>query len=249
MIRQENGAVKEPRMYWLMRAITAGFLATIVMTLVLAIAYSLALLLGSSDPQAPALLRWTWALTHNIVTQNVYSSLPLALLLHFLAGIAWAMVYTALVEPYLQGSGWKKGLIFSFVPWILSLVVFFPAVGAGFLGLGLGAGPLPIIGNLILHLVYGAALGQLSISEIGYPVGETGEADTRAELSANMHARVAMAGGIIIGLIVGGMVGWVFDVVFAIGLGTTLSILIGMLLGSAFGVLVGSFWGLSPQEG
>lgn len=249
MIRQDDATVKEPRMYWLVRAITAGFLATIVVTLVLAATYSLALLIGSQDPQAPALLRWTWALTHNTLTQGVSASLPLVMLLHFLAGIGWAIVYAALVEPYLQGPGWRKGLLFSLVPWILSLAVFLPAVGAGFLGLELGAGPLPIIGNLLLHLVYGATLGQLCVSEIGYPVGETEEADTRAEISATMHARTTMAAGIIVGLVIGGVVGWAFDVAFAVGFGTTLSVFIGMLVGSAFGILIGSFWGLSPQEG
>lgn len=237
-------------MYWLTRAITAGFLSTIVVTLVLVVTYSLVLLVGSNDPQAPTLQRWSWALTHSVLTQNVYSALPLALMLHFLAGIGWAVVYVALVEPYLLGPGWRKGLLFSLVPWMLSLVIFLPAVGASLLGLGLGAGPLPIIGSLILHLVYGATLGQLSVSELTRPAGETGQGeDSREELSALVHVRTTMAAGIIIGLILGGVVGWAFDVAFGIGLGTTLSVLIGMLIGSAIGVLVGSFWGLSPQEG
>ena len=33
------------------------------------------------------------------------------------------------------------------------------ADGGGLLGMNIGAGPLPILGNLILHLVYGAVLG------------------------------------------------------------------------------------------
>ena len=52
-------------------------------------------------------------------------------------------------------------MLFSIIPWFLSLVVFFPIVGAGFFGADLDAGPLPAIGNLILHLIYGAVLGSM----------------------------------------------------------------------------------------
>lgn len=51
--------------------------------------------------------------------------------------------------------------MFSLIPWAFSLVVFLPLVGGGFLGLGLGAGPLPILGNLLLHAVYGVTLGSV----------------------------------------------------------------------------------------
>ena len=50
-------------------------------------------------------------------------------------------------------------MLFSLVPWLLSLLVFFPAVGGGLFGADLDAGPLPAIGNLVLHLIYGAILG------------------------------------------------------------------------------------------
>jgi hypothetical protein len=139
-------------------AVLAGFVATGLMTVVLSLAYAVALAVGSPDPQAPVLLRWMWGLANNTITEGTQTALPVAVGMHFASGTAMAVVYAAVAEPRLRGPGWRRGIAFSLVPWILSVVVFLPAVGGGPFGLRLGAGLLPVLGNLILHLVYGATL-------------------------------------------------------------------------------------------
>ena len=61
---------------------------------------------------------------------------------------------------------------FALLPWLVSLVIFMPLLGGGILGLSLGAGPLPIVGNLVLHALYGAVLGVVwgsAESVVDYP--------------------------------------------------------------------------------
>jgi hypothetical protein len=232
---------------WLMRAVTAGFLATVLMTLVLLIGFWVAALLGSASGQAPFIQRWLWALANNVVTNEVQTALPLAILVHFLAGIGWALVYALVAEPRLAGPAWQRGMLFSLVPWALSLVVFLPLVGGGLLGLALGAGPLPIVGNLILHLVYGATLGQLYLAESDVPVGGRGELESATELSTLARAGRTMAAGIIIGLVFGALIGVLAGLVLTPTIGVLPMLAIGAIMGGMIGALIGSFWGLSPQ--
>src|SRR5205823_3461724 len=98
-------------------------------------------------------------LTHNKVLDLAQSALYLSIGVHFAVGLVLALVYAYIVEPRMWGPGWIRGSLFAIVPWVFSVVVFFPLVGGGFLGVGLGAGPLAFLGNLVLHVVYGATLG------------------------------------------------------------------------------------------
>jgi hypothetical protein len=228
-------------------AVLAGFVATGLMTVVLSLAYAGALALGSSSPQAPALLRWMWGLANNTITERTQTAVPIAVGLHFASGIATAVVY-ALVEPRLRGPGWRRGMVFSLAPWILSLVVFLPATGGGLLGLRLGAGPLPILGNLILHLVYGATLGQIYGPGGGRVQTDTGQAENISDALVLSRDQRAIALGIVVGLVVGGALGWLGHVLLGLGTRPLMALVLGAIAGSTAGALVGSFLGLSPTE-
>jgi membrane protein DedA with SNARE-associated domain len=84
---------------------------------------------------------------------------PVASALFFLTGIAWAFAYARWFEPRLRGPDWLKGMVFSLLPTVVSWLVVLPALGAGPLGLGLQAGLVPAVGELLRHLIYGGALG------------------------------------------------------------------------------------------
>jgi hypothetical protein len=231
---------------WLARAVLAGFVATVLMSLVLAVAIGTAGLLGSASPQAPIVLHWIWGLAHNAVTQQAKTAVPVVVLVHFVCGVAWAIVYARLVAPSLRGPGWRRGLAFAPVPGILSLVVFLPAVGGGILGLGLGAGPLPLLGNLLLHLIYGATLGHLYGDRSHRLLVARGEAATLEDAKILARTERAIAAGIVVGFVAGGLSGWVGGNVVVPDTSALVALLVWALVGSAVGALGGSIVGLAP---
>ena len=92
---------------------------------------------------------------------------------------------------------------FSLILWLLSLTIFLPLMGGGFFGMSTGAGPLPIVGNLILHLVYGAVLGT-SYAE----ATEDWLDDTEVDRLNAAAAERGAAGGILVGVVAGLIAGW-----------------------------------------
>ena len=140
----------------LARAILAGFAASLTMLLLFLVAYNLARLLASSPLLAPDALalprQWLTNLTNNRLIDAGLSDVYLAAGIYFTGGLFWPLLY-AWLEPRLAGAPWVRGASFAMLPALVSLVVVLPLVGGGFFGMALGAGPLPIIGNVLLHLV------------------------------------------------------------------------------------------------
>lgn len=237
------------RVGWISSAIIGGFVATVGTVVGLLIAYAAALGLGQAIGGVVG--SWFVGLTHNLITQTAQNAVATALILHFSFGLVWAAIYAAYFEPRLQGPGWRKGMEFSLVPWFLSLAVFFPVVGGGFFGLALGAGPLPIVGNLVLHLIYGAILGEV------YSLGDLritpDDWYTPRDTAANAGAEHGVAVGVIAGGVVGAIIAFFAGVVLAAG-GSTLVppwllTLTGLGLGMFVGSLIGSFLGLGEELG
>lgn len=233
------------------RAIVSGFAATVVMLFAFLGAYGLsAAIAGIQLNQrrgASSLHEWFGGLTNNTLIDFSRDNLYVALALFLLGGIVWAVVYGRFAEPRLRGSPWRKGSAFALFPWALSLIVFLPLVGGGFFGLGLNAGPLPILGNLILHLVYGATLA------IMYgPFGDTLMDDTwEGEAEALRQAETGAARGLIAGLIVGIVVGAIGTLLLSgesggavLGSSPLFFVLASAIFGGTLGGLVGSFAGL-----
>ena len=71
----------------------------------------------------------------------------------------WGAVYGAWAAGTLPGRSWQRGVAFSLLPLAVSLLVILPLAGAGPLGLGLGAGPIPALGEAARYLAYGVTLG------------------------------------------------------------------------------------------
>ncbi|RMF39383.1 MAG: hypothetical protein D6754_05555 [Alphaproteobacteria bacterium] len=83
--------------------------------------------------------------------------LPVGLLLHLAYVTFWSMAFVAVFRDSLT---LRNALILALVLWIVVLVVFFPVVGWGFLGLGVG--PQLIIGAFVPHLLFGLFLWGLT---------------------------------------------------------------------------------------
>src|SRR5919199_4615134 len=138
-------------------ALLAGFVASVAMVLAFAAAFVAAVILGQLP--VPLLSTWFRGLTSNALIDTAQPNLYAATAIFFVGGLIWALLYGLIFERRLSGPAWKRGVTFAMIPWLFSLLVFMPLVGSGLLGIGLGAGPLPILGNLVLHVVYGAAFG------------------------------------------------------------------------------------------
>ncbi len=240
---------------WLPHALLVGFLASLIMLFGFVIAYGLAALLAvvlPVDQPGVALLRdWLYALTHNPVIDLGRDNFYLALAAYLVGGLFWAVLYAGVVAPRLPGPHWQRGLWFSLLPAVVSLVVVLPLLGGGLLGFDLGAGPLPLLGNLLLHAIYGIALGVL-YGPAGYLSAEDWRPTTAEERRVLVSAERVAA----IGALVGGLLGVATGLLLlAVGLGAIVlpqAPVAGILLvtigsGIALGALAGSLAGLRPK--
>lgn len=229
---------------WLPDSVLSGFVATFFMTAIIAGAYGLANVLG--ERSGNLLERWFWALSHNTVTKSTTDQIAIAIAANLVMGIVWACIYGYFVEPRLSGPGWRKGMLFSLLPWLLSIIAFLPIMGGGIFGASLKAGPLPVIGNLILHLIYGAVLG--SLYSVGVEEWLDDTDDDRVNAAAAERGAIL---GVVVGAVAGAIIGWLLGPSMSELGGQAMVTLAGALIGAAGGIAVGSFFGMErpmPHE-
>lgn len=243
---------------WLARAILAGFVGTITMGIVLIIGFVVASNAGSAH--GGTLTEWEYGLAHNRVTNLAQNRLFEVVGLYLVFGIVWALIYARVFEPLRSGPAWRAGMVFSLVPFALSLVAFLPATGGGFFGGDLRSGPLPVFGNLIAHLVYGATLGGFygASNQLKGDAGEGEAADDRAERRLQRDTNRAGAVGLLIGVVVGSIGGVILglNVYPPTSANTSASLiagagelsLAGAVLGASLGALAGSMIGLNTLD-
>jgi hypothetical protein len=226
----------------LSRAFVAGFVASVTMVVAFAVAFVGMLSVGRLA--LPVVGDWFLGLTSNALIDVARPNLYVAAAIFLAGGLLWAVLYGLVFEPRLSGPGWQRGVEFAMIPWLFSLVVFLPLVGGGFLGLSLGAGPLPVIGNLILHVVYGVALGAI-YGAVDSMEERSVTPDSDDVLSAS-RSQVGAARGILVGLAIGIGLGLLSALVpqltgsHALGLNPLSLGLALALIGASFGALVGS---------
>jgi hypothetical protein len=230
-----------PREDWLRAGVLAGFLGTFAMTVVLVAAYWLASSIGSAA--GGVIQRWSWALVNNPVAQRTADGVVLAIGANLAMGLLLALVYARYAEPRLHGPSWWRGMQFALIPWLLSLVVFLPVMGGGVLGIGVGAGPLPILGNLILHLVYGTVLG-VSYAE----ATEDWLDDTDIDRGNAAAAERGAAAGLLAGMIPGFILGWLIAPAFGDLVGRPATAIGVAFIGAVIGLAIGSFAGMSRGQ-
>ncbi len=148
----------------LMRAgALAGLLSTIASTLTMNVGLNL---LGNVLFQMPTTLidrtasRLALALARDLQPLVLFLVVPA----YVLVGVLWGAAYGAWVEPRLASHrDWLKGLIFSALPLVTSLLIVLPLLGFGIVGLS-QAVLVAAVGETIRHLAYGVLLG------VSYPV-------------------------------------------------------------------------------
>jgi hypothetical protein len=231
----------ERREDWFTDSLLSGFVATIALTAALGAAYGLATWVGSEGGNQ--FERWLYALSHNEITDRANESLILAIGLNLLAGLAFAVIYGLIEHRIPLRRGWQKGMAFALLLWLLSLTLFFPIMGVGLFGSDLNAGPLAVLGNLVLHLVYGAALGSVYAVDLDAWLDGSLE-DHLSAIDFQRSTTKGILGGAVIGAIVGFLVRNQFDEVLI----SDLTIVIGALVGASFGGWIGSVMTEEPQD-
>ncbi len=234
-----------PRDDWQQSAILSGFIATFCLTVVVTGAYLFADRVG--DESGGTIGRWFYGLANNVSTERTTDSFFLALGINLAVGIALAVVYAGFIEPRLNGTGWFKGIVFSLIPWLLSVVVLFPILGIELFGAGADAGPLPALGSLVAHLVYGFVLGGFFGSRL-----EDWDGASEHDLHSARLSNRGSARGLAVGLPLGAGLGFLMMPLLENLAGAVAIVLAYTLLGGAFGLLVGSFMGMShsaPADG
>ena len=130
------------------RAIAAGAIATASMTALLLIEPAV----GLPEIAIGQLLSSSLSFTTAVLSAGP----AVGWLLHFLVGIAWALLYAGVVLERLPGSPFVCGILYGVVVFLLAQAVLMPLVGAGFFSRGDAS---TLIGSLLGHLVYGGVLG------------------------------------------------------------------------------------------
>src|SRR5262245_52568666 len=108
----------------LSRALLAGFLASVAMVMAYALAFVLALIVGTLP--LGALSDWCAGLTSNQLIDMARPNLFAALAIFVAGGLIWAVLYGIFAEPRLHGPAWERGVLFALIPCLFSLVVFLP---------------------------------------------------------------------------------------------------------------------------
>ncbi|MEO7775467.1 MAG: DUF6789 family protein [Steroidobacteraceae bacterium] len=132
------------------RSMTAGFIATVVMSLLMLMKNAMGIM-PELNPVA--------MLSDMANAKMGMPATPLVgWLAHFMIGtVLWGILF-ALVYGWLPGSkAVAKGLSFSVFAWLMMMLVPMPMAGAGLFGLKLGI-MAPVV-TLMMHLIWGAVLG------------------------------------------------------------------------------------------
>lgn len=126
------------------KAIIAGFIATVVLSIIMVIKAVLGFMPGFNAIE----------LIHGITG----GPLVLGWVGHFVIGaLLWGTFFALLYGALPGANPLTKALVFSVMAWLAMMLIFMPVAGAGFFGLAIG---LPVIvATLVLHLIWGAVLG------------------------------------------------------------------------------------------
>jgi membrane protein DedA with SNARE-associated domain len=139
-------------------AVQAGLLATFEMLLGVNLLLYLLSAVGILRPEL-ALLQFAELAADRYAGGSIIRLMLLVLVLVVLGNVLWAVLYVRVGIEYLPGSPWVEGLLFSAVPFAVSVLVLLPLLGGGPLGLGLGAGLMPLAGEVFRNALFGVGLG------------------------------------------------------------------------------------------
>jgi hypothetical protein len=144
------------------RVLLVGFIATLVMTMLI---YA-APLLGMPQMDFAALLGGLFAAPEQgpeaapAPGSNLWW---IGMGMQFVHGsVIFPLIYAYLLYPILSGAPWWKGFQWGLILWVLSQAVVMPMLGMGYFSAKTPQPMLAVIGGFIGHAVYGILLGRLA---------------------------------------------------------------------------------------
>lgn len=133
-----------------LRAMIAGFAATVVL--------SLLMLMKSMMGVMPGLdvIQMLTGMAHGMM--GLPANPAVGWMLHFLIGtVLWGIGFALLYKSLPGGGPLVKGIVFGVLAWLLMMLIPMPMAGAGLFGMKMGM-MAPVM-TLVLHLIWGAVLG------------------------------------------------------------------------------------------
>lgn len=128
----------------LQKAVIAGVAGTLAMTVLMLIGP----MMGGPKMDVGSMLG----------PMNPLMALPywMGWVMHFVIGIVLVWIYAAFLMSILPSDGWKRGMIFSLIPFLLKEIMVSPMMGMGLFD---GGDMMMIMGGLVGHLAYGGVVG------------------------------------------------------------------------------------------
>ena len=138
------------------KAILGGLVGTVMMTLMM---YFVAPMMMGQRMDIAAMLG-----------SMMGNNWMLGMMMHFVNGtVIFPLIYVFLLYKFLPFAPLLNGILWGGVLWLLAQVVVMPMMGGGLFSSQMG-GMMAVMGSLIGHVAYGAALGGIA----GGPAGESG---------------------------------------------------------------------------
>lgn len=135
------------------KAILAGFIATLVMTMIMYMAplmgmpkMDVAAMLGGMLSQTmPAPLSGAWLM---------------GMFLHVVNGsLVFPLIFAHVIYDRVSGAPWRRGVVWGLILWFISQAMVMPMMGAGFFSSHVAQPMMTVVGSLMGHIIYGATLG------------------------------------------------------------------------------------------
>ena len=82
-------------------------------------------------------------------------------IMHFVNGIILTWIYAAFLIDRLPTDGWKRGMIYSLIPWAVMNFMAMPMMGMGIFS----GGMMVIVGTVVAHFAYGGVMGAIYTGE------------------------------------------------------------------------------------
>jgi len=146
------------------KAILAGFIATLVMTMIM----YMAPLMGMPKMDVAAMLGGMLSQTMPAPMSGAWL---LGMVLHVVNGsVIFPLIFASVLDKHLPGAPWGRGVVWGLILWFISQAMVMPMMGAGLFSSQTPQPMMTVVGSLMGHIIYGAILGATYSAE---PVAST----------------------------------------------------------------------------